>query len=158
MNAQKQLKEVIANMLEEEQAHISFADAVKDIPDKFLGVKPSNLPYSIWQLTEHIRITQWDIVQFSSNPDHISPNWPEEYWPKTATPTSIKEWEKSVQAITEDRKKMINLVKAPEADLLKPFSYGTGQNLLREAILIIDHSSYHTGEIVVVRRALGIWK
>ena len=121
---------------------------------------PKGLPYSAWQLVEHLRIAQKDILDFSAPPTggYHGLKWPDEYWPKEASPPSTEAWERSLAAIREDRKKFEALVAKPDADLTKPFRWGTGQNLLREALLIADHSAYHTGELVVLRRLLGAWK
>jgi len=140
------------------QAHATFTDAVKDLAVKLQGTVPEGMPYSIWQLVEHIRITQWDILEFSYNPKHESPAWPEGYWPAETTPPDKTAWKNSIAQIDKDLKAFITLLKAPDSDLYAPFSWGTGQTLLREAMLIADHTSYHTGEIIVIRRILGAWK
>lgn len=139
-------------------AHATLEDALKGLPTDLRGVVPKDLPYSIWQLVEHIRITQWDIVEFSTNPDHESPEWPEGYWPKEHAPHSEKAWTESLHKIEADRETFIKALKKPDADLYTPFPHGDGQNLLREAILLIDHTSYHVAEIIVLRRLLGAWK
>lgn len=140
------------------QAHATLEDALKDLPADLRGVRPEGLPYSIWQLLEHIRITQWDILEFSTRPDHQSPKWPDEYWPKEAGPDSASMWTESIKKIQKDRDAFVRVLKSPDADLFRAFPHGDGQNLVREAILIIDHTSYHTGEIIAVRRMLGAWK
>lgn len=150
----KALKELLAGG----HAHVSFEDAVKHLPAELQGVVPPGMPYSIWQLAEHIRITQWDILEFSRNPDHQSPDWPSGYWPKEKAPADAAAWKHCLAQIHQDRKAFISLLEQPDADLYKPFSWGDGQNLLREAMLIADHTSYHTGEIVVLRRMLKAWK
>jgi hypothetical protein len=157
MEKDKKLRRQIIDMLNGEDAHVSLDNALKGIHEKLLGLKPERIPYSIWQLTEHIRITQWDIVEFSSNPKHISPPWPTGYWPKRETPLDNTEWNESLEKIKADRKKMAALISDPGNDLYKPFNHGKGQTLLREALLILDHTSYHTGEIIVIRRLLNTW-
>ena len=119
------------------------------------GVKPDKLPYSIWQLVDHIRITQWDMVEFSKDASHKSPKWPDEYWPKEAAPKDDAAWNKALTQIDTDLEMFIDMLKT--GDIYKPFPYGTGQNLLREALQIADHTAYHTGEIIVVRRFLNAW-
>lgn len=138
-------------------AHAKTDEALANLPAKLRGEAPHGLPYSIWQLAEHIRITQWDILEFSRNPNHVSPKWPDEYWPEARASVSDSDWEKTLAGIKADRDAFIELLKAPDVDLYTPFSYGDGQNLLREAMLIADHTSYHTGEILVIRRLLGAW-
>jgi len=162
MNLNNHSERIIRNQLTElltkASAHSAFDDAVKNIPFENLGKKPANLPYSIWKLAEHIRITQWDILEFSRDPNHQSPKWPEGYWPQEDAPANEKAWETSLKQIKNDLDEFIELINSSESDLYAPFPHGTGQNLLREAMLIADHTSYHTGQIIVVRRLLNDWE
>jgi len=144
-------------LLKKGNAHISFNDAVKNIPFEDLGKKPGNLPYSIWQITEHIRITQKDILDFSTNINYEELNWPDDYWPENAAPETQADWENSIKAINDNLDEFIELLKKSE-DIYRRFNHGTGQTLLREAMVIADHNGYHTGEIIVLRRLLGNWK
>lgn len=140
-------------------AHATFEDAVTAIPHDLLDKVPEGLPYSIWQLVEHIRITQWDILDFSRNPDYKGIKWPDDYWPKEKGPANPGDFKKSVDQIRADRQAFIELLnKAGDEELYTPFEHGDGQNLFREALLIIDHNSYHTGELIVIRRLLHNWK
>jgi hypothetical protein len=157
MEKDKKIRKTLIDMLQQEHAHAGFKNSTKDIPFKYLGIQPENLPYSIWQLTEHIRITQWDILEFSRNPKHKSPKWPDEYWPVNKEPSDKDEWEKTLNTIEKDKKEMIDLISDSTNDLYEPFPHGDGQNLFREALLIIDHTSYHTGQIIILRRLLNIW-
>jgi uncharacterized damage-inducible protein DinB len=138
-------------------AHASFDDAVKNIPHKILGVVPEGLPYSLWQLAEHIRIAQWDILEFCRDPHHKSPNWPDDYWPKEKAPAHSTDFKRSVDQTIADRKSFIELLGVAGETLYTPFTHGDGQSLFREALLIIDHTSYHTGEMIIIRRLLGHW-
>ena len=151
------IKELIA-LLKKGNAHVSFRDAVKDIPFEDLGKKPDNLPYSIWQLTEHIRITQNDIFEFSSNKNYKPLNWPADYWTKEIAPENENAWNECIDKIKKDLTAFIELLKDENTDLLNPFEHGERQNLLREALLIADHTSYHTGQIIILRRLLGNWQ
>jgi hypothetical protein len=151
------LREHLIELLSSGTAHANFEDAIKDMPFKLAGVRPENLPYSVWELCEHIRIAQWDMVEFSRNPKHISPKWPEKYWPGTKAPASHDQFEKTIRQIKSDLNTMISLIEDESNDLLKPFPYGKGQTLLKEALQLADHTGYHTGEIIVVRRLLKIW-
>ena len=156
----KELSILIKNLkelLNGGHAHATFEQAVKELPAELRGQVPEGMPYSIWQLVEHIRITQLDILEFSRNADYESPKWPEGYWPKERAPKNTTAWEESIKQVDSDRKTFIGLLEAPDADLFAPFPHGSGQNLLREAMLIADHTSYHTGEIIVLRRLLGAW-
>ena len=148
----------LVDLVEKGNAHISLDKALENIPFSLLGERPGNLPYSIWQITEHIRIAQWDILEFSRNSKHVSPKWPEGYWPKAAAPKSEDAWEKCVQQIQADRTSFIELIKNAGDNLYKPFEYGNGQSLLKEALVLGDHNSYHTGEIIIIRRLLNVWE
>jgi len=140
-------------------AHSSFEYAVKDIPQELLDKTPAGLPYSIWQLVEHIRITQWDILDFCRNPKYKKMTWPDDYWPREKGPAHKNDFKKSVDQIIADRKAFVGLLeKAGEEELYTPLPHGDGQNLFREALLIIDHNSYHIGEVIVIRRLLHNWK
>ncbi len=153
------LQKQLVALLEGGQAHVTFDDAVKDFPAEKRGVVVEGLPYSAWQILEHIRITQRDILEFSSPPTggYQPMEWPADYWPKTAEPPSEHAWNAAIEAIRKDLKVFIGLISKPGVDLYKPFRWGEGQNLLREAMLIADHTSYHLGEFVILRRLLGIW-
>jgi len=163
MNKQKSEKfseaiKCLEEALEGKNAHASIEEAVANVPERLLGVVPEGLPYSIWQLVEHIRITQWDILGFSRNPDHVSPEWPKGYWPKEKAPGHIKDFEESIRRIAEDRRAFIALLRTAGEKIYEPFPWGDGQSLFREAVLTIDHTSYHTGEIIVLRRLMHDWK
>jgi hypothetical protein len=149
----------LVELLDGGQAHAKFEDAVADFPLALRGVVPDGLPYSAWQIVEHIRIAQRDILNFSAPPTggYHGLKWPEQYWPKEPAPTSAHAWDHAIAAIEEDRAKFKALILRPWADLAKPFLWGTGQNLLREALLIADHNAYHTGELIILRRLLGAW-
>ncbi|HVX24832.1 MAG TPA: DinB family protein [Parafilimonas sp.] len=154
---QEIIQQLIA-LLTKANAHATFNDAIKNIPFEDLGKKPNNLPYSIWQITEHIRIAQKDILEFSTNKNYKELDWPNDYWPKEAAPKNEASWKKCIDEIQKDLDAFIQLLNDENADLYTPFEHGNGQNLLREALLIADHTSYHTGEIIVIRRVLGNWK
>ena len=155
-----ELRTQLAALLDGGQAHATLEDAVADFPAKLRGVVPDGLPYSAWQIVEHIRIAQQDVLNFSAPPTggYHGLKWPDAYWPKEAAPASSDAWDRSVAAIMADREKFKALLLKPGADLAKAFLWGTGQNLLREALLIADHNAYHVGELIVVRRLLGAWK
>ena len=154
----KELVKQLSDLILKGHAHASLDDALDNVPAKIRGVVPDKLPYSIWQLAEHIRLAQWDILDFSRNPNYKEMKWPDDYWPKKKAPKDAAEWEKTIKQIKKDRKEFIALLENEEADLYTPFAHGSGQNLLREALLIADHNSNHVGEIIVIRRLLGAWK
>jgi len=156
---EEELRKQLAALLDGGQAHSTFDDAVKGFPDKLRGVVPEGLPYSAWQLLEHMRITQKDILNFSAPPTggYHAIKWSDDYWPKEKEPASPEAWERSIASVRGDLAKFKELILKPEADLAKPFRWGDGQNLLREALLIADHTAYHLGELIVLRRLLGAW-
>lgn len=151
-------REHLVNLIYNGGAHATIEEALDDLPAKLRGIQPDGLPYSIWQLVEHIRIAQWDILKFVTNKEHISPKWPDDYWVKEPTPKDEEEWGNSIEQIYADRQKFIDWLIDPEKDLYEPFEGENGQTLLREALLIADHASYHIGEIIMIRRLLGAWK
>ena len=151
------LRSEFVDFLESGHAHATFDAAVRDLPPELRGKKARGAPHTAWQLLEHMRIAQWDILEFSRNPKHVSPVWPDGYWPPTPAPRDDAAWDKSVRRFRADRKAMQKLVSDPAVDLLKPFPYGEGQTLLREALLVADHNAYHIGQLVTLRRLLGAW-
>jgi hypothetical protein len=154
----KQLREHVLYLLDGGGAHARFDDAVKDMPEKLRGVKPNGLPHSAWMLLEHLRLAQWDILEFSRNPKYESPKWPEGYWPKSEDPPDATAWNKSIQQFRRDLKSMEDLVANPKTDLYARIAWGEGQTILREALLLADHNAYHLGQFIDVRRLLGAWK
>lgn len=138
-------------------AHLNFEAAFAGLPVELRGAKPAGIPHSPWRLLEHMRIAQWDILEFSRNPRHVSPKFPEGYWPEGGAPPSPGDWDRSLAAFRGDLQAMCDLVAAPATDLFAPIPHGDGQTILREALLVADHNAYHLGQVVVVRRALGAW-
>ena len=157
MTQTKFIVEELTSLLEEGNAHASFDAAIKGMPIELVGKVPEGSAYSIWQLVEHIRITQWDILEFSKGPGHKSPFWPDEYWPKDPTPPNGHALKKSLEQIKSDREAFLDLLKKAGEEVYTPFAYGDGQSLFREALVLADHTSYHTGEIIVLRRIMGVW-
>jgi hypothetical protein len=154
----KQLREHVIYLLDGGGAHAKFEDVVKDFPVKARGQKPAGLPHTPWMLLEHMRLAQWDILEFSRNEKHESPEWPEGYWPKTEAPPSTAAWEASLKNFRKDLKAMRDLVEDPKTDLFAKVPGGDGQTILREALLLADHNAYHLGQLVDAKRALGAWK
>lgn len=152
------LRNHLIKLLDWSDAHVDFDSAVKGIPKELRGKQPDGLPYSPWQLLEHIRIAQRDILDFCRDPAYKQPKWPDDYWPKTGAPPSAKEWEKSIAAYRADRQALTELIADPALDLFALVPHGEGQTYLREALLVADHSAYHLGELVAARRLLGAWK
>lgn len=152
------LRDHLIGLLAGGSAHAKFEDAVKGFPAKLRDKKPAKFSHTPWMLLEHLRITQWDILEFSRNAKHVSPKWPEGYWPKTEGPPKAASWDKSVREFRRDLKAMQKLVANPKTDLYARIPWGDGQTILREALLVGDHNAYHVAQLVDVRRMLGAWK
>jgi hypothetical protein len=158
MDSIQSLRKELDRLLAGKGAHADFDAAVADFPAKLRGVRPPGAAHSAWETLEHLRIAQWDMLEFSRDPKHVSPAWPAEYWPKSQEPESAAAWEKSVKAFQHDLAAMRKLVSDPKADLFTPFPHGEGQTLVREAMQMADHNAYHVGELIFLRRVLGAWK
>jgi hypothetical protein len=151
------LRRHVIDVLKGGSAHVHFMDALEEFPPNKRGTFAPGLPHTGWQLLEHARIAQWDILEFSRNPKHVSPGFPEGYWPKTPGPPSEAEWEKSVQSFQRDLDEMVEMVKNSRTDLFAKIPHGDGQTVLRQALVLADHNAYHLGQLVDLRRALGAW-
>ena len=154
----RSLRQHLVDLLAGGNAHAKYEDVVKDFPVELRGRKPDGLPHSPWMLLEHLRIAQWDILEFSRNAKHISPPWPAGYWPKAEGPPDETAWEKSIREFRRDLKAMQDLVTDPKSDLFVRLPWGDGQTILREALLAADHNAYHLAQLVDARRLLGAWK
>ncbi len=158
MKGDAQVREQLQRVLEWEEAHVSFDTAVVGIPEEARGKRPTGLPHSCWELLEHLRRTQADILDFCINPKYQERAWPDDYWPESPTPPSAKAWEESIRQFRVDRKELQKLAADTSVDLGAKIPHGSGQTYLRELVLVADHSSYHIGELVLTRRVLGVWK
>jgi DinB superfamily len=156
-NNDQGLREHLEYLLKGGGAHVHFEDALSAFPESKRGVFAKGLAHTGWQLLEHLRIAQRDILEFSRDAKHVSPDFPGGYWPKTPLPPSDEAWEKSWKSFQNDLKEMIALVKSPKTNLFAKLPHGDGQTVLREALLLADHNAYHLGQLVDLRRALGAW-
>jgi hypothetical protein len=156
-NESTALRDQLVQLIASSHAHADFDAAVRDLPPEVCGKKVRGAEHTAWQLLEHMRIAQWDILEFSRNAKHVSPAWPDGYWPATVAPPDDQAWDKSVRRFKADRKAMQKLVADPASNLFKPLAHGEGQTLLREALLVADHNAYHIGQLVLLRRLLGCW-
>lgn len=157
MQTDKSLREHLVKLLSGSEAHADFDAAVKDLPAKLRGQTAKGAEHTPWQLLEHLRIAQWDILEFAINPKHKSPDFPEGYWPKSTSPASEAEWDHSVKAFKKDLKRLCDLVSAESTDLFAKIPHGDGQTILRQALLTADHNAYHIGQLILLRRLLGAW-
>ena len=158
MNSDKVLRQHVVKLLTGGEAHLVFDAAVKGLPAALRGKTPKGAEHSPWELVEHLRIAQRDILEFSRNAKHKSPEWPSGYWPAKAAPASDAAWNKSVREFRRDLDAMCALVADEKTDLFAPIPHGDGQTILREALLTADHNAYHIGQLVLVRQLLGAWK
>jgi hypothetical protein len=151
------LRSHVVNLLTWHEAHVDFDRAVAGLPPELRGAKPAGVPHTPWRLVEHMRLAQWDILEFCRVPKHVSPPFPEGYWPKGDAPPNDQAWDDAITAFRSDLQAMCDLVANPNTDLFAPIPHGQGQTILREALLVADHNAYHVGQLVTVRRALGAW-
>jgi hypothetical protein len=157
VDVQGAVRRHVIELLNGGQAHLTFDEAVADLPAGLRGARPPGLPHTPWRLVEHLRIAQWDILRFTVDPAHVSPVFPSGYWPEGDAPPNEGAWDRTVAAFRADLKAMTDLVADPATDLFAPLPHGQGQTPLREALLVADHNAYHLGQLVTVRRLLGAW-
>jgi uncharacterized damage-inducible protein DinB len=157
-DSQSALREQLTYLLQGGNAHLSFSDALGHLPLEKAGLRPPGAPHSVWELLEHMRIAQEDILRFSQTAEYVSPKWPEGYWPPSTAPAGAKDWKHAIRCFEDDLAEFVAMVLDPEQDLYHVFPWGDGQNLLREALVLADHNSYHLGQIVLVRQLLGAWR
>ncbi|HEY3569999.1 MAG TPA: DinB family protein [Thermoanaerobaculia bacterium] len=152
------LRDHLLELLKGGHAHLRLDKALAGLPPELRGAKAPGLPHTIWQILEHLRLAQWDILEFSRDEKHVSPEWPAGYWPRTEAPPDDAAWEKSLESFQRDLQAMQDLVADPKTDLYAKLPWGDGQTVLREAMMLADHNAYHLGQIVSVRQALGAWE
>lgn len=157
METDKALRSHLRWLIEEGNAHLTFEQAVGGVPPAMRDAQSAATPHSLWALLEHLRICQWDILEFCRDENHVSPEFPDGYWPTGLAGDDDGAWDDSVAAFLTNRAELVALVEDPSTDLLAPIPHGSGQTVLREALLAADHNAYHLGQIVCVRRALGCW-
>jgi uncharacterized damage-inducible protein DinB len=151
------VRELLSKMLAWNDAHVGFDAAVANIAPEMRGKQPAGLPYSPWQLVEHLRRAQHDILDFCKNPHYKELSWPDDYWPASPAPPSASAWDESIDALKRDRQELQQLAVDPKIDLMARIPHGDGQTYGREILLAADHAAYHVGQLVAVRRLLGIW-
>ena len=152
------LRQHVSSLLDWHNAHVTFDDAIAGIPRELHGTQSEGLPYSLWQLLEHLRLCQWDILDYVVNPAYTEKNWPQDYWPPAPRPPSPQAWDESITGFKKDLAALKRLTANPKIDLLGDIPHARGVTYLRELLLVADHNAYHVGQIVAVRRLLGAWK
>jgi hypothetical protein len=157
VNNDQALREHLLYVLKGGDAHLHFDAAVANLPAELRGARAAGEPHTPWRLIEHMRIAQWDILEFSRNPKHVSPPFPDGYWPQEDGPANAAAWDRSLAAFRADLQAMRDLVANPSTDLFARIPHGEGQTILREALLVADHNAYHLGQLIMLRRVLGAW-
>ena len=157
MNTDQVVRQQLVALLRGRQAHMPFEEAVADFPEAAINTKPPQVPYTPWHLLEHIRITQWDILEFIRNPRHVSPEWPSGYWPSQDATADRTAWRKTIEAILADRSALEDIVNDPATDLYASLPYGETYTIVREIVVVSDHTAYHTGEFAILRQVMGTW-
>jgi hypothetical protein len=155
MNQDAALRQHLVKVLESGEAHAEFEDAVNGFPEELRGKRPEGCPHSPWQLLDHMRITQWDILEFTRDPKHESPEWPKGYWSTDPEPPDAQAWDKAVTSFLADRKALCDFIADESVDLFAKIPHGDGQTVLREALLTVDHNAYHLGQLLLLRRTFG---
>jgi uncharacterized damage-inducible protein DinB len=157
MTTDSAIRKQLAAVLAWKDAHVDFDAAVAGIPPEVRGTRPANLPQSPWEVVEHLRLTQHDILDFCLNPGYEEMTWPDDYWPSTPEPADESSWQESLAQYREDRARLQKMADDPTLDLTAKIPHGQGQTYLRELLLVADHAAYHVGELIVLRRLLGVW-
>ncbi len=158
MDTDDSLRKHLLSLLQARGAHMDFDDAVADFPPELINAFPQNVPYTPWHLVEHLRITQWDILEYVRNPRHVSPPWPAGYWPDRNAKTDLAGWQQSIQSFRSDLQALQDMVADPKVDLHAPIPHGYGgHTILREALLVADHNAYHVGELAILRQVMNAW-
>lgn len=157
MDNQNELRKQLLALLDGGQAHMGFEDVVADFPKEHINTYPPHVTYTPWHLIEHIRITQWDILEFIGNPNHISPDWPKGYWPDPASKATFSQWQNTIKDFRQDLKAIKALVNDPATDFSSVIPHGSGQTILREILLVADHNAYHIGELGILRQVIQAW-
>ena len=155
MSTESVLRDHVRELLDGGHAHIRFDDAVKDFPEEVRGVRPEGSPHSAWEFLEHLRLAQWDILEFTRDAKHVSPEWPKGYWPESPAPPDAKAWDASVAAFRKDLDDFVAMAVDESIDLAARIPHGDGQTVLREILLVADHNAYHLGQLMLVRRMLA---
>ena len=151
------VREQLRTLLEGGNAHMTFDEAIANFPHEQMNTKPQNVPYTLWQLLEHIRMAQWDILEFIRNPQYVSPPWPEGYWPVESVQADEVAWEKTLVSFRADLQSLLIMVSDSEVNLYSPIPHGNGQNILREILVVADHSAYHISEFATFRQVMATW-
>ena len=157
MSELAQVREIVARSLDWQEAHATFDAAVAGLAPDLRGKRPADFPHSVWELVEHIRIAQEDLADFMERADYHQIKWPDDYWPTSPAPPSDAAWDKSIAAVVRDREHVKEIAMRPTIDLTATIPWGTGQTYLRSILVVVDHTAYHVGQILAVRKLLGAW-
>jgi hypothetical protein len=151
------IREHVVQLLAHSQAHMSFEEAVADFPPAQINIVFPNGTYTAWHLLEHLRLTQWDILDFMCNPHYQEREWPQDYWPAPDLQASPEDWQRTIASFQADLRTLVEMARDPATDLYAPIPHGSGQTILRELLLVADHNAYHIGELAIMRQVMGTW-
>lgn len=157
MESDRQLREQLAELLEHSHAHMSFAEAVAEYPMERINATFPQGSYSAWHLLEHLRLTQWDILDFIRNPQYQEPTWPQDYWPAPDQQATPDDWQRTIEAFLGDQQTLLAIIRDPQMDLWAPIPQGSGQTIAREILVVVDHNAYHLGEFAIMRQVMNTW-
>lgn len=157
MTSDQVVRQQLLALLNGGNAHMTFEQAVADFPDEHFNTRPLNIPYTPWHILEHLRIAQWDILDFIRNPDYITPEWPKEYWPDSEATAHQEQWDKTINSFLENLQSLRDIVSDPETDLYGPIPHAPDYNIFREMLVVSDHNAYHIGEFAILRQVMSTW-
>jgi hypothetical protein len=157
MSSDQVVRQQLLALLEGGNAHMTFEQAVADYPSEHFNSRPDNVSYTPWHILEHLRIAQWDILEFIRNPDHVSPEWPAGYWPDTNDTADLTQWQKTINTFLADKQALRDIVADPATDLYEQIPHAPGYNIFREILVVSDHNAYHIGEFAILRQVMGTW-
>ena len=157
MTSDQVVRQQLLALLNGGNAHMTFEQAVADFPAEHFNTRPLNIPYTPWHILEHLRIAQWDILDFIRNPDYITPEWPKEYWPDPEAIAHQKQWDKTINSFLENLQSLRDIVSDPETDLYAPIPHAPDYNIFREMLVVSDHNAYHIGEFAILRQVMSTW-
>lgn len=157
MSTDKVVREQLLALLDGGNAHMTFEQAVEDFPSEHFNSRPINISYTPWHILEHLRIAQWDILEFIRNPDHVSPEWPAGYWPNSEETAGKDQWEETISSLLSDLHALRDIVADPATDLYAQIPHAPGYTIFREIMVVSDHNAYHIGEFAILRQVMGTW-
>ena len=157
MTSEQIVRQQLLALLNGGNAHMSFEQAVADFPAEHFNTRPANVSYTPWHILEHLRIAQWDILDFIRNPDYVTPEWPKDYWPDAGEIAKQLQWDKTISSFLQDLQSLRDITADPETDLYAPLPHAPDYTIFREILVVSDHNAYHIGEFAILRQVMGTW-